>query len=80
MLGPVHEMLVRSDDCLPLEFKREFEVVNRNGRRLLKLVNNLLEFSRIEAGRVQATFECVDLPAFTAELASAFRSICEQAG
>ena len=45
------------------------EVAHRNGLRLLKLVNTLLDFSRIEAGRVQARYEPVDLAAFTAELA-----------
>ena len=47
---------------------------------MLKLVNTLLDFSRIEAGRVQAAYEPVDLSAFTAELASVFRSAVEQAG
>jgi two-component sensor histidine kinase/CheY-like chemotaxis protein len=47
---------------------------------LLKLVNTLLDFSRIEAGRVRAAYEPVDLSAFTAELASVFRSTVEKAG
>ena len=45
-------------------------VTHRNGLRLQKLVNTLLDFSRIEAGRVQASYEPTDLAAFTAELAS----------
>jgi signal transduction histidine kinase len=48
--------------------------------RLLKLVNTLLDFSRIEAGRVEAVFEPVDLAAYSAELASVFRSAMEKAG
>ena len=40
----------------------------------------MLDFSRIEAGRVQASYQPVDLAAFTAELASNFRSLCEKAG
>ena len=59
---------------------RQLEVVHRNGLRLLKLVNTLLDFSRIEAGRVQAVFEPTDLAALTAELASVFRSAIERAG
>ena len=56
------------------------EVVHRNGLRLLKLVNALLDFARLEAGRVQAQYELTDLGAFTAELASVFRSAVERAG
>ncbi|MEU4626478.1 SpoIIE family protein phosphatase [Actinoplanes sp. NPDC023801] len=58
----------------------ELEVIHRNGLRLGKLVNTLLDFSRIEAGRMQARFEPVDLSATTAELASVFRSAIERAG
>jgi PAS domain S-box-containing protein len=43
-------------------------------------VNTLLDFSRIEAGRVQALYEPTDLAGFTADLASVFRSAIERAG
>ena len=54
--------------------------VNRNALRLLKLVNTLLDFARIEAGRADANYEPTDLATFTADLASAFRSAVESAG
>ena len=53
---------------------------HRNSLRLLKLVNTLLDFSRIEAGRVEARYEPTDLAALTADLASTFRSAMERAG
>ena len=56
------------------------ELLHRNALRLLKLVNTLLEFSRIEAGRVEAVYEPVDLAALTADLASSFRAAIERAG
>ncbi|MFZ0564276.1 MAG: response regulator [Terriglobales bacterium] len=80
MLGPVEELLSRSHTDLSPAAKSQLELVNRNGSRLLRLVNTLLDFSRIEAGRMQAIFQPTDLPAFTVELASVFRSATEKAG
>ncbi len=77
MLGPVEDALARSTEP---KLKDELELIHRNALRLQKLVNALLDFSRIEAGRVQANYEPTDLPAFTAELASVFRSAVERAG
>ena len=47
--------------------------------RLLKLVNTLLDFSRIEAGRMQRALRAHRPRALTADLASAFRSAIERA-
>jgi PAS domain S-box-containing protein len=80
MLSPIEDALFDTSSPLPAVQKERLEVVQRNGLRLLKLVNTLLDFSRIEAGRIQATYEPTDLSALTAELASVFRSLIEQAG
>jgi signal transduction histidine kinase len=53
---------------------------SRNATRLLKLVNTLLEYSRIEASRVKATYRPTNLAALTADLASSFRSLMEKSG
>ena len=80
MLGPLEDVLSQPE-ANPLGEHRELvRVAHRNGVRLLKLVNTLLDFSRIEAGRAQAYFEPIDLAAFTAELASNFRSAIDRAG
>lgn len=78
MLGPLEDAL--SDGNLNPKDKERLSLVHRNGIRLLKLVNSLLDFSRIEAGRVQALFEPVDLARLTSELTSVFRSAFERAG
>ena len=54
MLGPLEDVLRQREQTLPAEELAQIEIVHRNGLRLLKLVNTLLDFSRIEAGRIQA--------------------------
>lgn len=77
--GPVAELLSRTSE-FDERTRQELNVVHRNAMRLTKLVNTLLDFSRIEAGRMTARYEPVDLAAVTAELASVFRSAVERAG
>ena len=82
MLGPLEDLkqqLGRSSSPLSGQYQ-QLELMHRNGLRLLKLVNSLLDFSRIEAGRVQGCYEPTDLSAYTAELASVFRSATDKAG
>ena len=78
MLGPLEDALERG--ALPDEERERLELIHRNALRLSKLVNALLDFSRIEAGRAQATYRPTDLGTLTADLASAFRSAIERAG
>ena len=84
IMGPVEELRARLAAQDPAaqdpRTREELEVIQRNGLRLGKLVNTLLDFSRIEAGRMEARFEPVDLAAFTADLASVFRSAMDRAG
>ena len=75
MLGPLDEM-VRGGAA----DREQLALVHRNALRLLKLVNTLLDFARIEAGRVKASFQPTDLAALTRDLASVFRSAVEKAG
>ena len=76
MLGPLEDEIARR---APRD-AGQLAMVQRNGLRLLRLVNTLLDFSRIEAGRVRASYRPTDLSSYTAELASNFRSACERAG
>ncbi len=79
MLGPLEDVLSRPQGPSPAD-RGSLEIAQRNALRLLKLVNSLLEFSRIEAGRMQAAFVPTDLARLTEEIASVFRSAIEAAG
>ncbi|MET7950988.1 SpoIIE family protein phosphatase [Micromonospora sp. NPDC005324] len=79
IMGPLEELRSRLGDT-DEGVREELQVMHRNGLRLGKLVNALLDFSRIEAGRMQAHYQPVNLAAVTADLASVFRSAVERAG
>ena len=55
MLGPLEETI--ADVRVPQEARERLRLVERNAARMQKLVNSLLDFSRIEAGRIQACYE-----------------------
>ncbi|HWJ30549.1 MAG TPA: histidine kinase dimerization/phospho-acceptor domain-containing protein, partial [Flavisolibacter sp.] len=79
MLSPLEEIR-RKETSLPKELRENVEISYRNTLRLQKLVNTLLDFSRIQAGRMQAEFEPADIAQLTKDLASSFRSAIEKAG
>jgi PAS domain S-box-containing protein len=80
LLGPAEDALADAGNPLSPPQRERMLLLQRNGLRLLKLVNTLLDFSRFEAGRMQAVYEPVDLAVFTAELASLFQSAVARAG
>ena len=77
MIGPTEEALASPGRALS---GSSLEMVHRNQLRLLKLVNSLLDFSRMEAGRVEASYRETDLSRLTADLASQFRAALEKGG
>ena len=78
LLGPISQLLERPERSP--DDRAALELIERNALRLHKLVNTLLDFSRIEAGRMEARFSRVRLDVLTADLASAFRSPIEHGG
>lgn len=80
MLGSLEDLLNNQAHRLGEANRESIETTHRNALRLLRLVNNLLDFSRIEAGRVKAHFHRTDISKYTADIASTFRSLVEKAG
>lgn len=80
MLGPLRDALSNEMGTLPPRLHEELVVAQRNGLRLQKLVNALLDFSRLEAGKMQAIYRPTDIATYAADIASSFRSAIEKAG
>jgi signal transduction histidine kinase/DNA-binding response OmpR family regulator len=80
MLGPAEDALADTAHPLPPEQQDRVEVMHRNAQRLLKLVNTLLDFSRLESQGISARYEPVDLSRYTSELTSMFHPAIERAG
>ncbi|MDP9797090.1 signal transduction histidine kinase/CheY-like chemotaxis protein [Catenuloplanes nepalensis] len=78
ILGPLEDALATPG--LAEDARERLEVMQRNGFRLLKLVNTVLDFSRISSGRLRAAYQPTDLADYTARLASTFRSATDRAG
>jgi signal transduction histidine kinase/DNA-binding response OmpR family regulator len=78
ILGPLEDLI---EDAAPDGALRDRLLpVHRNALRLLKLVNTVLDFSRMESGRMAAVFRPTDLAQHTARLAGTFRPAIERAG
>lgn len=81
MLGPLNEVITKLEQrSQSSEEVIKLSMVRRNTLRLQKLVNTLLDFSRVEAGRAESIFQPTDIGEYTARLASTFRSAIENAG
>jgi len=74
MLGPLGDAIADSDGAQ----QERLELAQRSALRLLRLVNALLDFSRMEAGRAAASFVPVDLAQLITETAAVFRAATER--
>ncbi|MFN8023021.1 MAG: SpoIIE family protein phosphatase [Acidimicrobiales bacterium] len=80
ILSPLEDLLRDAEHELAVVHRDRIDVAHRNALRMLKLVNALLDFARIEGGHLTATLEPVDLGALTGEIAGMFRSAIEGSG
>ncbi len=78
LLGPLDDAL--SDAPPGSVLADRLDIARRNARRLQRLVDSLLDFSRIEAGRANAKLVCTDVGALTEHIASSFTELCRRAG
>jgi signal transduction histidine kinase len=80
LLGPLGELVEDPTTGLPDADRERLEMALRNATRMLKLVNTLLDFTRLESGRLRAVRRPVDLAQLTRSLTAVFQSAMDYAG
>ena len=80
IIGSLEQMRLESGNTMQDKNKAILETTHRNAMRLLRLVNNLLDFNSIEAGRNKAKYQPTNIVLFTKYIASSFNSLIEHAG
>ncbi len=76
ILAPLELFLARPD--LSADRRKEIEMVYQNGLRLLKLINNLLDLAKIDAGEAKLSYTRTDLGVFIEEIVSSVRPTAER--
>ena len=74
MIGPL-ESVVAQEKALPYD---QSAIALRNSRKLLRLVNQLLDIQRLDAGRMQSSFRPCNLVEFVNQIVEAFRPYSER--
>ena len=74
--GPLESAVASQEGLSP----EQSEIALRNSRRLLRLVNQLLDLQRLDAGKMQPSFRPCDLVEFVTQIIESFRPYCEKKG
>ncbi|WP_324678160.1 substrate-binding domain-containing protein [Hymenobacter sp. GOD-10R] len=79
LMGPVEELLT-SGSTLTKDQRQDLTLMRRNTRRLLQLVNQLLDFRKIEVGKMAVRATQGDLVAFVREIVEVFEKPAQLRG
>ncbi len=78
MLAPLKAILENRMGKLSAQFRDTLETMQRNGYKLLKLINNLLDLTKLEEGKMRLKIKPVNLVEFTNSLLSTVKPLADQ--
>jgi len=70
--------LMEYDDTLPAEHIESVKEISRAGQHLLKLINEILDLAKVESGRIQLSFEAVEVRSMVEECVSLVAALADQ--
>ena len=76
IMGPLEDAL--SSPKLHFSVKNNLDFIQRNSMRLLRLINQLMDFRKIEEGKMKLYASENNLSAFVTEITNAFRDIARK--
>jgi len=80
IIGFTGTLLMKLPGPLNDEQQKQLRIVQSSARHLLALINDLLDVSKIEAGKVELSFEAVDCGAMVGEVLAALRPQANEKG
>ncbi|MGK3990385.1 ATP-binding protein [Sorangium sp. So ce136] len=80
ILGPLESLLSSPDEPLSPRARADLERIQRSGRRLRRLVDDVLDYQKIEAGKMQIDLEAVDVGALVTDMVEEALPAAERAG
>lgn len=75
IISPLQQLLFTENERFDAKLKHTFELMLRNGNRLLRLVDQTLQLTKLEHGTIKIRVEKIDLSQFLRELVSLFKFI-----
>ena len=76
ILGPLEKM--RTNSIPENEMKGHVELMHRNASQLHQLINQLLDFRKLETGNLKLSLACGDLVLFLDEIVGSFDKYAEE--
>lgn len=76
IVGPVENVL--KNYVLPDDVRNQLKVVSKNTNRMLRLINQILDFRKIQNKKMKLRVQCIDLIPFTRSIMDNFEGLAEE--
>ncbi len=76
IIGPLEQLLKKGQEVQP--FRKQYNIMLKNARRMLRLINQLLDFRKIEGGKMTLKAEYSDIVKFVSDIMHSFEEYAHE--